>query len=173
MFEVWRAHMLDSVIRQRRLGAVNWLLVTFGAAVAVWASAGCDGGENGVVPEAGSNGAQQTVQVDAEQDAVRQELETVGTEAVSRQSEPQSDGAESASGASNGAATGAVSRQDPSMGPILQWTEFDPGIERGHLLVSTGDGRVVIGGTTSAGERRFMITSDGSHWEALQLPDGV
>ena len=165
--------MLGSVGRQQHVRAVRHLPTLSIAALAVWALVGCGGSDSGLVTVEGDDEQVQDQEIDGDSSSTEGKVVTVVTEVISPQPEAQSDGAESASGASSGAATGAIARQVQSTGPVLQWTEFNPGFEGRHLLVSTGDGRVVIGGTTSAGERRFMITADGSHWEALQLPDAV
>lgn len=69
-----------------------------------------------------------------------------------------------------------ASPQTMGTGPILSWTEFDPGIggaEAVTALRSIGDGRVVVGGRTSLGEPYWMITSNGTHWSELSLPAAI
>lgn len=69
-----------------------------------------------------------------------------------------------------------VSPETMGTGPILNWAEFDPGIngaETVTALRSTGDGRVVVGGRTSLGEPYWMITSNGTDWSELSLPAAI
>lgn len=79
-------------------------------------------------------------------------------------------GADGASSGSNDIVAGALSPEDMSTGPILQWTELDPAIDGPGALFSIGDGRVMIRGETPAGASQFLSTSDGSNWSVVQLP---
>ena len=146
------------------------LFLSFGVGAALWASAACGGTESGVVAAEGSDSrAEQAVEVEAERDAAER-IETVGTEVVPSQADAPSDNANAASSTSNVSAAGALSPEDMSTGPVLQWTEFDPTIDGPGTLFSTGDGRVVIRGETSPGNSQLLSTSDGSDWSAVPLP---
>ena len=146
------------------------LFLSFGVGAALWASAACGGTESGVVAAEGSDSrAEQAVEVEAERDAVER-IETVGTEVVPSQADVPSDNADAASSTSGAAAAGALSPEDMSTGPVLQWTEFDPTIDGPGTLFSTGDGRVAIRGETSPGNSQLLSTADGSDWSAVPLP---
>ncbi len=125
-----------------------------------------------MVAAEGSDGAEQAVEVEAEQ-STAQRIETVDTEVVPSQADAPSDNANAASSTSNVAAAGALSPEDMSTGPILQWTEFDPAIDGPGTLFSIGDGRVMIRGETSPGESQLLSTSNGSDWSAVPLPSGL
>ena len=149
-----------------------WLLAPLGVMVTAWALTGCGGNDGGVVAAEGSDGAEQVVDVEAEQGAAER-IETVDTEVVPSQADVPSDNADAASSTSDAAAAGALSPEDMSTGPVLQWTEFDPTIDGPGTLFSTGDGRVVIRGETSPGNSQLLSTSDGSDWSAVPPPSGL
>ncbi|MCY3947882.1 MAG: hypothetical protein OXF61_01630 [Acidimicrobiaceae bacterium] len=155
------------MVRQRSTRAVGRLLAPLGIVVTAWVLAGCGGGESGVVAVEGRGEAQQTAEVQQEQTAFER-IETVGTEGASS----QSDRADAAAIVNDDSAS-APSPEGASTGPLLQWSEFHPGIQRPGALLSTGDGRVVIGGQTSAAEPYFIVTADGSDWSELRLPPAI
>lgn len=69
----------------------------------------------------------------------------------------------------------------PSTGPVLEWAEFDPGLDSDHVerLESLGDGRVVV--TTTDYDyigwpftpTRLLVTVNGIDWAELPMPDGI
>ena len=63
-----------------------------------------------------------------------------------------------------------------STGPTLVWAEVAPGTRVGptdlHGIESVGDGRIVARASGDAGGRLF-VTTDGTTWSAIGLPDGV
>ena len=145
---------------------VRWLFVSLGVMVTAWVLTGCGGSDSGMVAAEGSDGAEQAVEVEAEQ-STAQRIETINTDAAFSQPAVQSDRA--AAEAAGGAA-GALSPKDMSAGPVLQWTEFDPAIGGHGMLFSIGDGRVAIRGETSPGKSQLLSTADGSDWSAVPLP---
>jgi len=65
-----------------------------------------------------------------------------------------------------------------STGPVLQWTEIDPGFDNLFSLESVGDGRVIARVWTENEEQelfgeRFAFSSDGIEWTELTLPEGL
>ena len=82
-----------------------------------------------------------------------------------------------------------------STGPVLEWTEIEPGIEHLSILQSVGDGRVlarawpfggqVFGGAgvdggeqASGGEQvdltaQILVSSNGTDWTEVPMPEGV
>jgi hypothetical protein len=151
---------------------VKRLLLPFGIAAALWASAACGATESGVVAAEGDTGAQETAGSEAERDGVAR-IETVGTVAAPSQTAVPSDGADAVSSASNDAVAAAPSPEQASTGPILQWTEFHPAIDGPGTLFSIGDGRVAIRGKMPSGVSQLLITSDGSDWSTVRLPATV
>lgn len=148
------------------------LIAALGVGAALWAMAACGGSEGGVVAAEGDGGAGETVGAAAERDAVER-IETVDTEAGSSQPAAPSDARNAETNSRSGIATAAPTPKELSTGPILQWTEFDPGIDRPGAMFSTGDGRVVIGGETLTGEQQFLVSSDGAEWSAIRLPPAI
>ena len=68
--------------------------------------------------------------------------------------------------------------QDLSTGPVLQWTEVDPGFADLFGFESAGDGRVMAYAWPEGVEQvvygqTAVVTSNGTDWEALPLPDGL
>ena len=68
--------------------------------------------------------------------------------------------------------------QDLSTGPVLQWTEVDPGFVDLFGFESAGDGRVIAYAWPEGIERvvwgeRAVVTANGTDWEELRLPDGL
>ncbi|MXX42183.1 MAG: hypothetical protein F4Z53_03940 [Acidimicrobiales bacterium] len=72
-----------------------------------------------------------------------------------------------------GSSASVPSPEVPSTGPVLRWTEFDPGVDQPGRLFSVGDGRVVIGGQRAGAEPYFVVTADGSDWSELHLPPSI
>ena len=165
-------HRLGLVNCGRRLGAAA-LLLALVCAVVMWATTGC--GRSDVDRVAAGGDAAQSDDIDPAPGTLEQEVVTVGTEASTSESSQQLDATESSatSADSESAAADGASPDDSSTGPILQWTEFDPGISGTGALFSTGDGRVVIGGQTLSGEPYFIVTSNGSDWSELHLPTEI
>ena len=78
------------------------------------------------------------------------------------------------------AASDTVSPEQLSTGPVLQWTETDPGFVDLFMLESVGDGRVLARAFDNVGEPgtvmavgRVVVTTDGTTWTELPVPDGV
>ena len=78
------------------------------------------------------------------------------------------------------AASDTVTPEQLSTGPVLQWTEIDPGFIDLFMLESVGDGRVVARAFDNVGESgtvmavgRVVVTADGTSWTELSMPDGV
>lgn len=75
--------------------------------------------------------------------------------------------------------TAGVSRsQQLSTGPVLEWTEVDPGFDDLFALESVGDGRVMArvwteGDTQGLFGQRFVISSDGVDWTEVPMPEGL
>ena len=156
------------MVRQRCTRALGRLLASLGIAVTAWALAGCGGGETGVVAVEGSDDANLAVDTEADQNAVER-IETIGTEGASSQAVAQSDRVDAAAIVDDDPA-GALSPEDVSTGPLLQWSEFDPGVSGFGRLSSVGDGRVAIREETSAGASLLVSTPDGSDWSVVPLP---
>ena len=71
-----------------------------------------------------------------------------------------------------------------STGPVLEWTEIDPGIAGPAFLQSVGDGRVLARAWPFAGAQGYdivpvqpttqvFVTSNGIDWTEVPMPDGV
>ena len=142
------------------------------ASVALWASAACGRSESSVVAAEGNDGARDAASVQAQPDAMER-VETVGDRTVASLPAAGTDVGRDAAQAGDGTSAGTLSPEDVSTGPVLQWTEFDPGIDYPGRVFSTGDGRVVIEGETLAGEPRLLSTSDGADWSTIRLPAGL
>ena len=72
----------------------------------------------------------------------------------------------------------APTPHDLSTGPVLQWAEVDPGFLDLFGLESAGDGRVIAYAWPEGVEQvlhgeRAVVTSNGTDWEELSLPDGL
>ena len=147
------------------------LLASLGIVVTAWALTGCGGGESGTVVAEGGDESQQAIATEAEQSAGAR-IETVAGEGAASQLAAQSDRLDDAAIIDDEIA-GTPTPEGVSTGPLLQWSEFHPGIQRPGVLFSTGDGRVVIGGQTSAAEPYFIVTADGSDWSELHLPPAI
>ena len=68
--------------------------------------------------------------------------------------------------------------EELSTGPVLQWTEIDPGFADLFNFESLGDGRVLarvwgIGGERVIDGERAVYTDNGIDWTGLRLPDGI
>ena len=65
-----------------------------------------------------------------------------------------------------------------STGPVLAWTEIDPGFDDVFDLKSVGDGRVIARAWTD-GEglglfgQRFVVSANGTDWAEVPMPDGL
>ena len=72
----------------------------------------------------------------------------------------------------------APTPQDLSTGPVLQWTEVDPGFLDLFGFESAGDGRVIAYAWPEGVEQvlhgeRAVVTTNGTDWDELPLPDGL
>ena len=86
---------------------------------------------------------------------------------------PETDGSE------DEVATSATTAPEQlSTGPVLEWTEIDPGFDDVFDLKSVGDGRVVARGWTD-GEgqglfgQRVVVSANGTDWAEVPMPDGL
>ena len=74
-------------------------------------------------------------------------------------------------------AAGSPTPEDLSTGPVLEWTEMDPGFHDLFGFESAGDGRVIADAWPEGVEPvlwgETVVTEDGTHWETLPLPDGL
>lgn len=80
--------------------------------------------------------------------------------------------------AEEAAASSATTSQQLSTGPVLEWTEIDPGFDDLFELKSVGDGRVVARAwTDDEGEgtfgQRIVVSADGTDWAEVPMPDGL
>ena len=65
-----------------------------------------------------------------------------------------------------------VTPAELSSGPVLQWSEIDPGLAGLYRIRSVGDGRVLaFTGGDSGGE--VVVTTNGTDWTELSVPDGI
>ena len=67
-----------------------------------------------------------------------------------------------------------------STGPVLRWTEIEPGLEDLGGIESVGDGRIIArawrdSGTTEGanGVPKIFITTDGTDWAEVPMPAGI
>ena len=86
---------------------------------------------------------------------------------------PETDGSE------DEVATSATTAPEQfSTGPVLQWTEIDPGFDDLFMLESAGDGRVTArawadgDGQGLFGER-VVVSANGTDWTEVPLPEGL
>ena len=86
---------------------------------------------------------------------------------------PETDGSE------DEVATSATAAPEQfSTGPVLQWTEIDPGFDDLFMLESVGDGRVTArawadgDGQGLFGER-IVVSANGTAWTDVPLPEGL
>ena len=68
--------------------------------------------------------------------------------------------------------------EDLSTGPVLQWTEIDPGFSDLFRFESAGDGRVIAYAWPEGVEQvlhgeRAVVTTNGTDWEELPMPAGL
>jgi len=70
--------------------------------------------------------------------------------------------------------------EELSTGPVLQWTEIDPGFVDLYLLESVGDGRVLARGRRGAGPTenlsavdQVVVTTNGVDWIDVPMPAGL
>ena len=150
--------------------------MSLGVTVTVWALTGCGGNDGGVVAAEGNDGAEQVVDVEAEQ-GTSQRIETVDTDtdAASVQPAVQPDQADAAGSRDDGAVAAVPSPEDVSTGPILHWTEIELEIPYGIALHATSDGRIVaaggrLPGESFAGASHLLVTHDGAAWTRVPLP---
>lgn len=136
------------MVSQRRLGRPICQLTLVGAVVAMGVLASCGGDPGSRTATDGAGDSTNATETQTAQGTFEQETVTVGTAAPAALTE----------------------RQFDATGPILQWAEFDPAIDGPGTLFSTGDGRVVISGETSAGASLLATTSDGADWSVVPLP---
>ena len=83
-----------------------------------------------------------------------------------------------AAGSNDPQAPATPAPEDLSTGPVLQWAEVDPGFVDLVPFQSTGDGRVIAYAWSEGAERvlhreRLVVTSNGTDWEELRLPEGL
>ena len=80
------------------------------------------------------------------------------------------------------ATSATTATEQLSTGPVLQWTEIDPGFDDLFLLESVGDGRVigrVIGRAWADGDaqalfgERVVVSASGTGWAEVPLPEGL
>ena len=86
---------------------------------------------------------------------------------------PETDGSE------DEVATSATTAPEQfSTGPVLQWTEIDPGFDDLFMLESVGDGRVIArawadgDGPGLFGER-VVVSANGTDWTDVPVPEGL
>ena len=148
--------------------------MSLGVTVTVWALTGCGGNDGGVVAAEGNDGAEQVVDVEAQQ-STAQRIETIDTDAASSQPAVQSDQADAAGNRDDGAVAAVPSPEDISTGPVLQWTEIELDIPYGIALHTTSDGRIVAAGgrlrdESFPGASHLLVTQDGAAWTRVLLP---
>ena len=168
-----RHPVCDTVNRQGPASGALRLALSSVVVAAVAVVAACGGTGSDVVATENGGGVEQELGIEDVPADAEQRVVTVDTEPSATAPGLQTKTGDAAQGAAVDPLSGDVSPESLSTGPVLQWSEIDIDLTRPSELTSTGDGRVVIGGTTSTGEPLYEITSDGSHWEALQLPDAV
>ncbi len=78
----------------------------------------------------------------------------------------------------------ALTPEELSTGPVLEWTEIESGIENSSILQSVGDGRVLARARPFVGAQDYgggpvyptaqvFVTSNGTDWSEVPMPDGV
>ena len=86
---------------------------------------------------------------------------------------PETDGSE------DEVATSATTAPEQlSTGPVLQWTEIDPGFDDLFMLESVGDGRVTARGWADGDEQglfgeRVVVSANGTDWTEVPVPEGL
>ena len=75
-------------------------------------------------------------------------------------------------------ASGITGSQQLSTGPVLEWTEIDPGFDDLFALKPVGDGRVTARAwTEDEGEglfgQRIVVSANGTDWTEVTLPEGL
>lgn len=94
---------------------------------------------------------------------------------------PEGTGAEDPEiGRSDGeaASSAAAAPEQFSTGPVLEWTEIDPGFDDLFELKPVGDGRVLARAWTD-GEgpglfgQRIVVSANGTDWAEVPMPDGI
>ena len=101
--------------------------------------------------------------------------------------EPAGDGAPEGAGAEDpdsgrsegeAAASAAAAPEQLSTGPVLEWTEIDPGFDDIFELKPVGDGRVLARAWTD-GEgpglfgQRIVVSANGTDWDEVPTPEGI
>lgn len=73
-----------------------------------------------------------------------------------------------------------VTPEELSTGPVLQWTEIDPGFVDLYRLEPVGDGRVLARGWRDAGPienpaaaEQVVVTTNGIDWTDVPMPAGI
>ena len=105
---------------------------------------------------------------------------SVGSPLVAQAGQP-SKAAESAAGedgSGQAESAGALSPEELSTGPVLEWTEIDPGFADLFSFESVDDGRVLarawgIGDELAMDGERAVYTDNGVDWTELPLPEGI
>ena len=155
-------------------------------ALAVGAAAGCSQADRESEPidvtvdqpEEPATGSEST---GAEPDPASSEESPVGDSEPAGDGAPEGIGAEDPEigGSDDEAATSATDAPEQfSTGPVLEWTEIDPGFDDVFDLKSVGDGRVIARAWTD-GEgldlfgQRFAVSANGTDWAEVPMPDGL
>ena len=108
-------------------------------------------------------------------------------EVTGSEPEPAADGAPEGAGAEDpeiggsddeAAASAAAAPEQLSTGPVLEWTEIDPGFDDVFELKPVGDGRVLARAWTD-GEgpglfgQRIVVSANGTDWAEVPTPEGI
>ena len=71
----------------------------------------------------------------------------------------------------------ATAPQITSTGPVLEWTEIDPGFDNLFKLESVGDGRVIArawnDGDGGFFGQRVVVSANGTDWIEVPIPEGL
>ena len=70
--------------------------------------------------------------------------------------------------------------EEQSTGPVLQWTEIEPGLDDLTGIESVGDGRIIARSWTDSGTAgdsysaaRIVVTTNGTDWTEVPMPSGI
>lgn len=160
------------------------MAVTVAIAVLAGGTVGCAGDDPGPA-RAGTSADQPAVpQTPAPEAAAEPDPEpSDGGSVVESESAttgaPGEDEDNRAGGAAEEAVDSTATRsQQLSTGPVLEWTELDPGFDDLFQLESVGDGRVIARAWTDGEEhglfgQRMVVSSNGTDWTGLALPEGL
>ena len=66
----------------------------------------------------------------------------------------------------------AITPENLSTGPVLEWTEFDPGLDDFGVLETIGDGRV-LARLADGVSTKLLLTANGWDWTPIPTPTGV